>query len=1020
MADWRSFDPWFVFLSTAHALRRRAERDAPAMGATYGVAAEPLPFQISTVRRILSDVRIRHLIADEVGLGKTIQAIMILNALHSDYPGHQAAIVAPERLLAQWHEELWTRGHILGHIVDDTDRARMSAWRERKAAGEAVPPEDDPAVRHMGASVVLLRPRDVADQPDWLDPVRQHMLVIDEPQSIPREVLDRLQLKADESRNDEAAFRQLLILSATPRLGDPAWRDIIYGLLEPEQMRLAEDAGEDPSAWLDRHEKEAARNLVGLASHELEAQGAVAFRSHARTRRISRQTRAEWGEYFPVRNCTTCLFEPNSTEIERLDLIRTLIASRVESASTSLDAAMWTTVRGLLRSRRSVREAIDRLNIVIPGMAEVRQAAVDDFGDSRLDALTDILAGIFGAEKDRLKAGKPIRQREKVVIVAGDSGTIDMLETVLPRWFPELAEGGIASLRRASTATDSTFEDIRAMQEALEPFLTGNARVLLLGDWIQAGLNLQHSARNMIFYSTPWDPQAIDQLTGRIDRLSKASIKAGVKGNSLPPLIRVWRLIMRHSPEEGLSEAMDALEVFERPVPPVSEDAWAEVNRLILHMVSGSGGATILARLRDIRDTWSARGLASQLDHFAPLTHQRIVNEAQKVGEIAQLLSLAGEEGASAAERTETANADWLKASEKAGGFLFEQGRKDFSLPPRRYAGFWYASRQTEPPFLLQAMDKDREADDKVALLIHRRHLSVPPIRTVQASSGGGTPHDLRFFEHGDAIHDGLCQGWLDFGLPVFGDGMQGEIVVKVGDGHPALALGGRPVAMTIAVTRLRAPPPPINNSDFGAALDWFPQTARDSYLAQLGEGVAADHRWLQTQLPSRLRVRASVLKGQDWEDLDTSQIPALLRARPNPEDRTRISGTLQKLRLNVDPVFKRHLDEIDNEFNALRSGDLKSAVEEWKRRLKVIYHDARIFAQVFRNRAENRARGAATSMAALRRGQVEANERREALVGLLAQARTRIAKDLIAAAIRDRTRVTLHACVRFVAPENL
>jgi hypothetical protein len=43
------------------------------------------------------------------------------------------------------------------------------------------------------------------------------MLVIDEPQSLPREVLDRLSQKADESRNDEAAYRQLLVLSATPR-----------------------------------------------------------------------------------------------------------------------------------------------------------------------------------------------------------------------------------------------------------------------------------------------------------------------------------------------------------------------------------------------------------------------------------------------------------------------------------------------------------------------------------------------------------------------------------------------------------------------------------------------------------------------------------------------------------------------------------------------------------------------------------------------------------------------------------
>ena len=98
--------------------------------------------------------------------------------------------VAPERLLAQWHEELWTRGHILGHVVNDTDRARMQAWLEAGAAGLERADDDHPAARHRTASALLLRPRDVADHPDWLDPVRQHMLVIDEPQSLPRDVLD--------------------------------------------------------------------------------------------------------------------------------------------------------------------------------------------------------------------------------------------------------------------------------------------------------------------------------------------------------------------------------------------------------------------------------------------------------------------------------------------------------------------------------------------------------------------------------------------------------------------------------------------------------------------------------------------------------------------------------------------------------------------------------------------------------------------------------------------------------------
>lgn len=44
--------------------------------------------------------------------------------------------------------------------------------------------------------------------------------------------------------------------------------------------------------------------------------------------------------------------------------------------------------------------------------------------------------------------------------------------------------------------------------------------------------------------------------------------------------IRLGRLVTRKSPEEGPSETHGALEVFDRPVPPVSEEVRAEVNQL--------------------------------------------------------------------------------------------------------------------------------------------------------------------------------------------------------------------------------------------------------------------------------------------------------------------------------------------------------------------------------------------------------------------------------------------------------
>ncbi|MGO7205875.1 hypothetical protein ACCT30_32725, partial [Rhizobium ruizarguesonis] len=81
-------DHYLRFVNCVQALRRRTEALTIAMGGALGVAADPLPHQLASARRVLSDTDVRHLLSDEVGLGKTVQALMIVNALRWQYPKH--------------------------------------------------------------------------------------------------------------------------------------------------------------------------------------------------------------------------------------------------------------------------------------------------------------------------------------------------------------------------------------------------------------------------------------------------------------------------------------------------------------------------------------------------------------------------------------------------------------------------------------------------------------------------------------------------------------------------------------------------------------------------------------------------------------------------------------------------------------------------------------------------------------------------------------------------------------------
>lgn len=1012
MTGFLSYDPYFVFTSTAHALRRRAEIGSLTMGATFGVAADPLTFQLATVRSVLTDLRIRHLIADEVGLGKTIQSIMILNALRTRNSDHRTVLVAPARLLGQWHEELWTRGHIVGHIVTDEDRAQMRDFTQKLAEK----PESDHSTneaqkylveRFSEASVLLLRPRDITEHPSWLDPSDQNMLIIDEPQSISRNALSQLLQASDGFSNDNPAFRQLLILSATPRLADPYWRDLLFKFLEPTRVRLARFAEQDPVSWFDDVEKVEAHKLIGQPYDKLMEEGEVAFKSHARTRRISRQTRADWGEYFPRRENYVQLFTPNASECGRINLIATLLNESSQPALSTTEGQPWTTIRGLLRSRRTVRTAIDRLERQPAEVETVRRDALLDFGDSRLDALLDVLSGIIGAEDDLALIKKPKKIPEKIVIVAGDTPTIDMLMEVLPRYFPELLGGGITALRRSNVASESSFEDIQAMHEAITPFVSGSAHILLLGEWVQAGLNLQHTARNMIFYSTPWDPQAVDQLIGRVDRISKNSIAAVRAGHGHKGTVRIWRLVMRCSIEEGLSDAMDALGVFNAPLPQASDEDWAGIDKLITNILSQRDSAASLQKLRDLTNNWYGRGFESQLDHFNPLTKERIISENAAIGDIATICAIRGEEQLSAIDRIEVANRDWLFGIEKAGGFTFFERQVDCSTLRRRYDSFWYASRQTQPPFEIEQMRKDNVRDDKLPILINRRTMTTPPSRAVLMNGADKSETPLRFFDHGEPLHDELVRRWFDFGMPHFQSPPDGEILVKVMRDHPALHWEGRTILLSVAIGEPIVATPSDIPDGFSKARDFGPDYQ---------EGIEADLRWLTDLVPSQFMFRASVQNNDAWETLEAIDAAVLLRSRPDMSEKPVLRSKWMKLRTNVKNCSAQHSEAMRSEFQAYHKSALQKLPATWARRYKVMKNEAEKTALLYQNRADVRALVSGTeAMAHAIQGRVDADLRRAVSTKAFFEARADAARKTIAAIASARPLCEMHVCLRFL-----
>lgn len=160
--------------------------------------------QINAALRIIRDPVQRYLLADEVGMGKTIQAGLVIRQILHDVPGRRVGVLAPDALVGQWRAELRDKFHLSDFPTDDGEYP----------------------VRILGHSHV--------DQ--WDSFADLDLLVVDE-----------AHLLARTTGPDESPYRELaaiahaaprlLMLSATPFSRGPTTHLALLHLLDPDLFR---------------------------------------------------------------------------------------------------------------------------------------------------------------------------------------------------------------------------------------------------------------------------------------------------------------------------------------------------------------------------------------------------------------------------------------------------------------------------------------------------------------------------------------------------------------------------------------------------------------------------------------------------------------------------------------------------------------------------------------------------------------------------------------------------------------
>jgi superfamily II DNA or RNA helicase len=412
-------------------------------------------YQVETVRKVLKQYRGRVLLADEVGLGKTIEAGMVLKEYVLRGMAERILILCPASLVGQWHDEMAAKFDI------DFATSHDALLRADPAAFWAQP--------RVIASIAMARRKDHAEILAGLD---YDVIVADEAHHL------RDQTSASYRLVNSLRKRFLLLLSATPVQNSLLELYNLLTLLQPGIFKTQKEfraAYMVPGKPREPANRDKLRDLM---------RGVMV-----------RNTRALAALRMPRRHASTLRATPGTAEAACYDDLTALVrevAAKEGAGDHRLSLQHLLTAAG--SSPAASAAALAR-------MAE--RHPTDTRWTALLARVRAVTTGAKEAAMLRLLAQNPA---EKKLVFVHNRDSMRHLASQLTRRKLQFAlfSGDMSGPRK---------------DEAVEAF-RDQVPVLLCTESGGEGRNLQF-CNTLINFDIPWNPMAIEQRIGRIDRIGQ-------------------------------------------------------------------------------------------------------------------------------------------------------------------------------------------------------------------------------------------------------------------------------------------------------------------------------------------------------------------------------------------------------------------------------------------------------------------------------------------------------------------
>ena len=556
-------------------------------GAFLHTSTQPLPHQAFALDKILGKDRFGHLLADDVGLGKTIEAGLIITTLRRGNPAYKVLVVVPASLSLQWQDEMEEHFGLYFSIMGKDFLGKgVRGWQNQSLVIASL----DALKRKEYADVLKqVGPFDlvVCDESHRLS-AKRNMLSKDLEKSQNYQLFERLvadrtiEFVADASGIPRSP--RLLLLSATPHQGDNLRFNYLLNLIRPDLFPLPPPK-QDPGEFEQEDLKETMTRTPKSVARDWD--GNPLFKGH--------QTR-------------TCKIQWTELELKASRLLSDYIQSSLSSGSAGagwqlviqlvmhtfhkIAASSWSAIGETLKNRKEMLLNQGPSSLVDDeeddlGLSELPWSQSDKvFFERELEMLDKMIAAISGLTVDSkwnrfhglLREFDHSEPGCHVLIFTQYKHTqkylADQIKSAFPRESVELVNGDIPLDERRQAR--HRFED--------------NSRFMISTEAGGEGVNLQKASHIMFNYDLPWNPMRLQQRIGRLDRYGQKRVVSVINllvPDSWDAVISTRILERLEVIQKALDHVTDGLENYKDMLLGEIADAISPEELFAEHMKTG-------------------------------------------------------------------------------------------------------------------------------------------------------------------------------------------------------------------------------------------------------------------------------------------------------------------------------------------------------------------------------------------------------------------------------------------------